>query len=287
LKKAAYIVLFLVTTLNVFSQGTSAAGKKLDGKVTQSPKGVSKEKVFTVAEEMPQFPGEDSAMYKFMEKNVIYPATAKENGIEGKAWVKFVVNKNGEVVTPAILKSAGNKALDDEALRVVKLMPVWKPGKNKGKAVACSYNLPIAFKLDQAYKSTKATTVPPEPNASTIPGVKEQTPEPTEKYTLVEEMPEFVNGGMEGLKKYVAEHLQYPQSAKEQAIEGTVFIKLLVRADGSTDEVTLLRGIAGCPDCDKEAMRVMKELPKWKPGKQNGKNVNVYYNFPVRFKLAN
>ena len=83
--------------------------------------------------------------------------------------------------------------------------------------------------------------------------------------------------------KYIAEHLKYPVIAAEQGIQGIVTIRFVVSPSGEVTDIQILRKLD--PACDKEAMRVIKSLPKWMPGKQNGKAVPVYFTVPVRFKL--
>lgn len=101
-------------------------------------------------------------------------------------------------------------------------------------------------------------------------------------YQTVEEMPSFP-GGEQKLTEYVAKNLKYPQIARETEIQGRVFVGFIIEHDGSVSNVKLLKGIGG--GCDEEAMRVIKSLPKWNPGKQNGKTVRVSYQIPVFFKL--
>ena len=103
-----------------------------------------------------------------------------------------------------------------------------------------------------------------------------------EIFQIVEEMPSSP-GGEAKLMEYVAKNIKYPQIARETGIQGRVFVGFVVEPDGSISNVKLLRGIGG--GCDEEAMRVIKSLPKWKPGKQRGKAVRVSYQIPVFFKL--
>ncbi len=97
-------------------------------------------------EKMPEFPGGVSAMMKYLSKNVVYPEAPQRMGVQGRVFVQFVVNKNGQIVDVKILKGV-NRDLDAEALRVVQNMPKWQPGYQGGNAVNVSYNLPINFKL--------------------------------------------------------------------------------------------------------------------------------------------
>lgn len=104
------------------------------------------EEVFVVADEMPSFPGEMKALYETIGKNLRYPETAKEKGIEGKVLVKFIIDKEGNVVNPVIVRSV-DAALDKAALDAVKKLPKFKPGKIGGKPVNVWYSIPIAFKI--------------------------------------------------------------------------------------------------------------------------------------------
>ena len=97
-----------------------------------------------------------------------------------------------------------------------------------------------------------------------------------------EVMPEFP-GGEQAMMKFVSENVQYPEEAKEKEISGRVLVGFIVEKDGSVNEVKIVRGIGG--GCDEEAVRVVKAMPKWKPGKQDGKTVRVSYTMPFFFKM--
>ena len=101
-------------------------------------------------------------------------------------------------------------------------------------------------------------------------------------YQIVEEMPKFP-GGEKALMDYVSNNVKYPEEAKNKNIAGRVFVSFVVEKDGSIGEVKVLRGIGG--GCDEEAVRVIKGMPKWKPGMQKGKPVRVSYQIPIYFKL--
>jgi len=109
------------------------------------------------------------------------------------------------------------------------------------------------------------------------PQIQEQ-----EIFVFVEEQPEFP-GGEEALMNYLSSNIHYPEQAKELDIQGTVIIEFVVETNGSVTNVVVKRGIGG--GCDEEAVRVVKSMPKWKPGKQRGKPVRVRYTLPVRFQL--
>lgn len=102
--------------------------------------------IFMVVEEMPEFPGGVAECLKFLGKNIKYPTIAQENGVQGRVTVQFVVNQDGSIVDPVVVRSV-DPYLDKEALRVIKTMPKWKPGKQRGKAVRVKYTVPVTFKL--------------------------------------------------------------------------------------------------------------------------------------------
>ncbi len=102
--------------------------------------------VFFIVEEMPEFPGGEEALRKFIATSVKYPVIAQENGIQGRVYVSFVVNTKGKVIDVKIARGV-DPNLDKEAIRVVNSMPAWKPGKQRGKSVKVSYTVPINFVL--------------------------------------------------------------------------------------------------------------------------------------------
>ena len=87
------------------------------------------------------------------------------------------------------------------------------------------------------------------------------------------------------MMKYLSDNMNYPQVAQEEGIQGTCYVRFVVDKQGEISRVSVTRGVADCPECDKEAMRVVKGMPKWAPGKNGGKVVDSYYNLPVKFKL--
>ena len=105
------------------------------------------EVVFVVVESMPEFPGGQQALFKYLSENVKYPVIAQENGIQGRVICQFVVNRDGSIVDVEVVRSGGDASLDKEAVRVIKSMPKWKAGKQRGKPVRVKYTLPVNFKL--------------------------------------------------------------------------------------------------------------------------------------------
>ena len=102
-------------------------------------------------------------------------------------------------------------------------------------------------------------------------------------YEVVDQMPEFPNGGITGVMQYLGKNIKYPAAAQENGIQGRVTVQFVVNKDGSITDVKIVRGID--PNLDKEAMRVVANMPKWKPGKVGGKPVRVKYAIPVNFRL--
>lgn len=101
-------------------------------------------------------------------------------------------------------------------------------------------------------------------------------------YTAAEQMPSFP-GGKDALNKYIRKHLRYPKAAMKNATQGKVVVRFVVEADGSISHATIVRSLDAA--CDKEALRVIREMPKWDPGMQNGHFVAVYYNLPITFAM--
>ena len=228
--------------------------------------------VYQIVEEMPQYPGGEQALMEFIAKSVVYPEEAKEKNISGRVFVSFVIEKDGSVNEVKVLRGIGG-GCDEEAVRVIKSMPKWEPGKMKGKPVRVSYQIPFNFKLDNA---------PTTPARQSEVGRANMKPDENGVYQIVEEMPHYP-GGETAMMEYVAQNIVYPQEARDKEISGRVFVGFVVEKDGSIGEVKLLRGIGG--GCDEEAVRVIKSMPKWEPGKMHGEPVRVSYQMPINFKM--
>ncbi|HNW70301.1 MAG TPA: energy transducer TonB [Bacteroidales bacterium] len=109
--------------------------------------------IFTVVEKMPCYPGGDSARIKFLAENIVYPQAAKEKGIQGVVYISFVIDEKGQVEDVRVLRGIGG-GCDEEAMRIVKLMPNWIPGKSDGKNVRVQFNMPIRFTLTSENKDS-------------------------------------------------------------------------------------------------------------------------------------
>lgn len=104
------------------------------------------DEVYVVAEELPEFPGGHAALIAYIQKNINYPADAAKNGIQGRVWVSFIVEKDGSLSDIEIIRSP-DSSFSKEAIRVLSSMPKWKPGKQNGKIVRVKWSMPVTFKL--------------------------------------------------------------------------------------------------------------------------------------------
>jgi protein TonB len=112
----------------------------------QEEEEVVEEEIFTIVEEQPSFPGGEEKLFEYLYSNIKYPQVAKENGITGRVFLTFVVEKDGSIANPKVMRDIGG-GCGQEALRVVKNMPKWSPGKQRGKPVRVQFNLPVVFDL--------------------------------------------------------------------------------------------------------------------------------------------
>ena len=141
--KALLVIPVATLAVSVFANGTNASETPKE----PHPQKTTQTKIHDAVEEMPEFNGGQLAMMEFLMNNMKYPQAAVKAKQQGKAVVGFVVRKDGTVSDVHITKSAGHAVLDEEAIRVVKAMPTWKPGKQKGEPVNVKYSVPITFKL--------------------------------------------------------------------------------------------------------------------------------------------
>ena len=243
--------------------------------------------VFEVVEVMPEFPGGQQALMQYLAKNIKYPVTAHENGKQGRVIVSFVVKKDGNISDIKVARSV-DPYLDKEAERVITAMPNWKPGKQRGQAVNVRFTVPVTFRLSGPEPAKPAET----PEAIAIEkfeevivtgyGPKEDTPNNEPTFKVVDEMPKFP-GGQEGLMRYLAKNIKYPVMAQQNKEQGKVLVQIIIGKDGNVSNIKILEGASAWLDA--EAIRVVRGMPKWEPGKQNGQAVAVEYTFPITFRL--
>ncbi len=115
---------------------------------------VEDDEIFVVVENSPEFPGGNDSLYAYIGRNIKYPETAKKEKIQGRVFVTFVIEKDGQVSSAKILRDIGG-GCGEEAIRVVKNMPKWKPGTQRGNPVRVQFNLPIMFQLEKSTSESK------------------------------------------------------------------------------------------------------------------------------------
>jgi len=205
-------------------------------------------RIYIKPDTLPEFPGGIDSLFSYLKQEKNYPEKAKANDIGGMVKINFVIEKDGSVSNSMILDSLGY-GCDEETIRIISTMPKWEPGLMNGQPARSLLSLNLDF---------------------------------NPAFTVVESMPSYP-GGMGELMKFLANNIKYPPQAKSNGIQGRVFVNFVIEADGSVSNVRVLRGIGG--GCDEEAVRVIKQMPKWDPGVQKGERVRVSYNLPVKFTL--
>ena len=216
------------------------------------------EQVFTVVEKMPSFPGGDAELLKYIATNIKYPKESQDNGEQGRVICSFIVGRDGSVNNPEVLRGV-TPLLNEEAVRVINTMPRWNPGMQRGTAVAVKYTVPITFRLKSPVEEAKEETL-----------------------TVVDVMPQYPGGDRE-LLKFIAQSIKYPTDAQEAGVQGRVICSFVVDKKGNIVEPKIIRGID--PSLDAEALRVIGMMPRWTPGRQDGKAVRVLYTVPITFRL--
>ena len=211
------------------------------------------------------------ALRSFIGRTIKYPADAIKDSIQGKVFVTFVVKADGTVGDAKIARGV-HPLLDNEAIRVINSLPAWKPGKQGGEAVSVSYTVPVQFVLKNGVVLQIPYIVLP------------KDPPKTEKqvFVVVEEMPEFPGGSI-ALRTFIGKAIKYPTEAQKDKIQGKVFVSFVVNSQGKVEQPKIERSVN--PALDAEAIRVVRSMPDWKPGKQRGTAVSVAYTIPIEFKF--
>lgn len=252
---------------------------------SNTPQMVS-DQVFTVVEVMPEYPGGQGELLKYLAKSVKYPVIAQENGIQGRVTASFIVEKDGSIRDIEVIRGV-DPSLDREAVRVLSGMPIWTPGKQRGQDVAVKYTVPVTFRLQRADGTSPAPNDDNDNEGIMVVGYgssnsDNQSSSSNQVFAVVEKMPNFP-GGQNALISFLSKTIQYPKEAQEKGIQGQVVCSFIVEKDGSLSDVTVIRGLD--PELDKEALRVIGEMPKWTPGTQRGQAVRVKYTVPLTFRL--
>ena len=161
------IILTLIISLSISKKAISGDYEKAATIEATAPEFVSREdSIYTMVDPMPGFPGGDEARIKFLVSNLKYPEKARKEGIEGRVFISFVIEKDGSISTIKLLRGIGN-GCDKEAMRVVSIMPQWEPGKIDGNPVRVQFNMPFHFNLDSRKEKTgkadQSDKAPPPP----------------------------------------------------------------------------------------------------------------------------
>ncbi|ADB42147.1 TonB family protein [Spirosoma linguale] len=250
--------------------------------------------VYTAVEEPAVFPTGIPGLMQYVAHTLRYPAKAKASGIQGDVYVIFTVLPTGGIGDVKInknIKRIGG-GCEEEAIRIVSQMPKWIPAKQNNKPVSNRYQLPIRFELEKKTDDKRTGQVSGNQLNEVQVVAYEPTSAPTPKklvsqtgdeiFMVVEKQPEFP-GGIRALYQYLARNLRYPVEARQNKVQGRVYVKFIIDKTGAIRELRVLKGIGG--GCDEEAIRVMSQMPNWIPGEQQGKPVSVMYNLPIQFSL--
>ena len=245
--RVAVLLSVVMTSLSAIASNRGAYGLARDS--------VGGEVVFVDYEQQPHFPGGETALLKYLQENIKYPPKALKDSIQGRVVVQFVVDKAGSVGEVKVVRSV-NKELDDEAVRIVKTLPKFYPGRQNGQAIAVWYTVPVTFKLQD-----------------------KQEPEKPKDVEVKAEFP----GGEEALSQFLKDHIKYPPKAAKKRIQGRVEVAFWIDKSGKVHDVKVVDSVD--KDLDKEAVRVCKLLPDFIPATVNGEPVEVLFKLPIRFKI--
>lgn len=196
----------------------------------------------------PTFPGGINEFYQYIGKNF---RTPKVEGLQGKVYVTFIIEKDGSVTDIKILRDIGY-GTGEEAVRVLKECPKWNPGIQNGKPVRVLYSLPIAITAQK----------------------KTEIKEPIYVKIAIESPPDFI-GGEKKLNEYVKQNFKVPSGCPE----GKIPVTFVVEKDGSLSDIKILRDLG--LGAGEEAIRVLKNSPKWNPGIKNKQAVRVQYHLLI------
>ncbi|RSK31080.1 TonB family protein [Hymenobacter metallilatus] len=230
----------------------------------------------------PEYAEGQYALQQYLLTKVQRPPTVQSGQVRGLVQISATVQPDGRLTDAFVLRGLSAEC-NAEALRLVKAMPRWRPARRSNEAVAARVLLPVMF--EPAPKPQRSVTVKGNSEAVELSGLGDPVVvEVVENkvYTYVEQMPVFP-GGQEGLISYIQASLRYPAEAVEKKVEGRVFVKFTVEPSGRAINPEIIKGLGA--GCDEEVLRVIRALPPFEPGKQNGRTVSVSYTVPVTFSL--
>lgn len=239
---------------------------------------------FIIAETMPKFQGGDLLAFRtWVQKQLVYPAEAVKQNIQGRVVVTFVIETDGSVSDIRLLQSP-DKLLSDEARRIIASSPAgaWTPGEQRGQKVRVKYVLPVDFRLTKTEPAPAVDEATFDPATGTIKTTDAGKDEP---FLTAETMSSFRGGDITAFRQWVQMHIRYPSEALKEKLHGRVVASFIVEKDGSVSNISILQS-PGKVLAD-EARRVIGNVPAgaWAPGKQRGQAVRVKYTMPVDFRI--
>ena len=250
---------------------------------------------YSAATVKPTFRGGTDACNQYLHEHMFYPAAAVGTGIYGKVKLAFDVETNGAITGIRIVEGLGNKAINAAAVKLIKDMPDWVPGEKNGRRVrvrcllSLNYtaNTPVEetgsdmeFSNDRADNATSTDEVIP---VAVAEKTESRPADDNVSYNMVEQKPSFP-GGESAMFRWISENMTYPATAAENGVQGKVLVSFIVEKDGSISTIKILRSVS--PELDAEARRIVSKMPKWSPGRINGKPVRVTYCLPLSFRLS-
>jgi protein TonB len=228
---------------------------------------------------VPMFTGGTAEMHRFISNTLSYPADAAERNAQGLVVYTFVVEKDGSLSNFNIIHRA-DPLLNEEALRILKNMPPWRPARHNGEIVRSETYVPMYFKLNKnvQYSTRTSSSATARAYAKTDQSILQNS----EIYTIVDKMPVYEYGEKE-LANFISYNMRYPKEALQQGIEGRILCSFIVGKDGSISNIEVVSGSNEA--LNNEAIRVLGLMPKWTPGENNGEKVNVKCLLPIDFTI--
>jgi TonB family protein len=258
-------------------------------------------------DQQPSFPGGMESFGKYLSMNIKYPAADRNAGIQGRVIISFFVEPDGTLSEIKSLREP-SQSLADEAIRVIRQSPKWKPGSKDGKPVRVAFVTPVSFTIRAenggeiaseskavAARSVSVNSSDNKPvaapsnalqtNSVVIRGyVKRDGGSDNDNmiFSQVENPPNFP-GGLAAFGKFLGENIRFPKADRDNKVQGRVIAEFIVEKDGSLNNIKAIRGPSQA--MMDEAVLVLSKSPKWQPGYQNGNAVRVSYTVPIAFTL--
>ncbi len=213
------------------------------------------------------YKGEIDSLINYIKTQTDFNKIIIKNDFSGNIFLVLKTDESGKVIE---VKSSSFKKDEgiNELIHILSNMPNWEPAIYNSKPVKFLYHLYVKYYGE----------------VIEIRDIKADINNGSEFFSVVEKMPEFPGGPME-MMRFMQKTITYPQAAKEAGASGKCFLKFVINSDGTISDIQVVKGVEKCPACDTEAIRVVKAMPKWSPGMQNGKAVNVFFNLPINFQL--